>query len=139
MLDGWGDNEGDPANGTGFNWALGDSASMYLSLPKDRPICLKANVLSYKFREPQRVTVMVDGKVVGSWPVDFRRWQQHSLIIHKDEGRPDVSVIEFLFSQHMAERKTGKRPLAVRFAWLALDEVCPPNEKRLPRGSERYA
>jgi len=134
LLHGWGDNEGNPANGTGFNWALGDSASMRFSIPKDQPVCLRANVLSYPFREPQRVTIMVDGEVVGRWTIDCRQWHEHSVMIDKHENRPEVSVVKFLFSQHLTERKTEKRPLSVRFAWLALDEGCPSNEKGIAKG-----
>jgi len=117
----WGGNESQKG-GYSFNWALGRSASISVSLPKDKPVILTANILSYPFDKPQHVTVKVDGKEIGSWVLRSPwRLSKHSIVIETKEDRPDVSVLEFSFSQHRIE-KAGKRPLAVRFESITLEQ-----------------
>ena len=120
LLAGWGYNENSTEEGYDFNWALGKSAVVTLSFPKERVI-LEANVKPYVFKKPQRQTIIikVDGKVIGTWDLDNRwEWQKRSIIIPADEHRPNVSVLEFVFSQYL--KAEGKRSLAVLFESITL-------------------
>jgi hypothetical protein len=123
LLAGWGYNENSTEEGCDFNWALGKSAVVTLSFPKERVI-LEANVKPYVFKKPQRqtITIKVDGKVIGTWDLDNRwEWQKRSIIIPADEHRPNVSVLEFIFSQCL--KGEGKRPLAVLFESITLNTL----------------
>ena len=74
-------------------WALGNSASALLSLPKDEVVVLTANVKTLKFVKPQRVTIKVDSQEIGMWEIGSAlKWEKHSIVIEPDEHRPDVSV-----------------------------------------------
>jgi len=116
---GWGGNES-PKGGYSFNWALGRYASISISLSKDKPVILTANIKSYPFSKPQRVTIKVDGKEIGSWELSAPwRLSKHSVVVEPNEDRPNVSVLEFLFSQHRIA-EDGKRPVAVRFESITL-------------------
>lgn len=123
LADGWSTNE-KSEDGTTFNWALGRSATLVLSLSKKKKVRLTANVKPYVSSKPQSVTIKVDGKMVGIWNLANRwEWQEHSVVIEPDMDRPDVSIMEFGFS-HFHESEMGeKRPLAVLFESIILDEI----------------
>ena len=108
--------------GLTYMWALGKSASVFLSLPKNKAVRMTANVNSVIFPKPQVVTIKVDGQIIGSWTLSNRwQWQEPNIIIEPSEKRPDVSIIEFLFSQQLMQ-KNDQRPLAVLFESITLDE-----------------
>lgn len=113
---GWGGNE-KSNDGTTFNWALGKSASVFIPIPKNEAVQLTANVKT--FLKSQKIVVKVDGHEIGSWELSPSSiWEKHSLVIRPDEHRPDLSVVEFLFSQQLKEG--GKRQLAVLFESITL-------------------
>lgn len=131
----WGDGEGDGDQEAqtckaSHRWALGRQASLCLSLPKDRPIILTAAVKTFQFQEPQTISVAVDGKnnavwkltpIASNWETPWN-WDKHSLLIEPDPQRPEVSTIEFTFSQHHRPRaqENDQRPLAVLFQSITL-------------------
>ena len=119
---GWGGNEGGSKKGYTFNWALGSSASIFLSLPKNEPVLLTANIKSYPFSKPQHIAIKVDGKEIGSWELSAPwRLSKHSLVIEPKEHRPNVSAIEFIFSRHRIAKGEGG-PVAVQFESITLSE-----------------
>jgi hypothetical protein len=68
------------------------------------------------------VTVKVDGKEVGTWKNSKHWvWEKHSIVIAADKDRPDVSVIEFIFSKHIEQSEKDKRPVALLFESIALE------------------
>lgn len=122
---GWADNERMSKKGYTFNWALGSAASILISLPKNEAVILTANIKSSRFSKPQHITVKADGKEIGNWKLRPPwRLDKHSIIIPPDQHRPDVSIVEFVFSQHRIP-KGGRdpRPLAVLFESITLSEV----------------
>ena len=120
---GWCGNESNSKEGTTYNWALGNSASIFLSLPKDEVVVLTANVKTLKFVKPQRVTIKVDGKKIGMWEIGSAwKWEKHSIVIEPDEHRPDVSVVDFVFSEYYEPDERVKRPLAVLFESITLNK-----------------
>jgi hypothetical protein len=123
LIRGWGGAESSPDEGYSYNWALGRSASVLLTLPK-RAVKLTANVRPYVFENPVNITIRVDGKVIGIWkPSNHWKWQKHSLIIEADEHRPEVSILEFLFSRYRQPHEHDGRALAVLFESITLEEV----------------
>jgi hypothetical protein len=119
--DGWGGNHGGN-DGLTFQWALGRSASVLLSLEKDAPIRLTANVKT--FVKDQQVTVKVDGQEVGTWHVSHDwNWEKHSVCIDASKNRPEVSVVEFKFSQVKKPGGKDPRPLAVLFESITLEKL----------------
>ena len=121
---GWGGNEGGSKKGYTFNWALGSSASIFLSLPKNETVLLTANVKTLKFVKPQRVTIKVDGKEIGIWEIGSAwKWEKHSIVVEPDEHRPDVSVVDFVFSEYYEPDERVKRPLAVLFESITLNKA----------------
>ena len=124
LLDGWSSDEKDSKEGLTFNWALGNSASVLLSLPKDEVVVLTANVKTLKFVKPQRVTIKVDGKEIGMWEIGSAwKWEKHSIVIEPDEHRPDVSVVDFVFSEYYEPDERITRPLAVLFESITLNKA----------------
>ena len=127
---GWGGNERSAAGNYKFNWALGSQAAIFLSLSKNRPTVLTANIRSYPVRKFQDITIKVDGNEIGNWKL-FAPWRlgKHSIIIPPDQQRPDVSTVEFMFYQHRIP-KGGRdpRPLAVLFESITLSEVTNANQ-----------
>ena len=120
---GWSYDGKDSKEGLTFNWALGNSASLLLSLPKDEVVVLSANVKAPKFLRPQRVTIEVDGKEIGVWEIGSAwKWEKHSIVVEPDPVRPNVSVVEFVFSEHYEPDERITRPLAVLFESLRLEK-----------------
>jgi hypothetical protein len=117
---GWGPDLTAANNEYTYNWALGNSASVFLSLPKNAALRLTARMKSLEFDGPQVITVKVDGKEAGRWEL-APPWnlESRSLVLAPDPGRPDVSVIEFLFSRCLSE-KGAAASLAVQFESLTL-------------------
>jgi len=129
---GWSGNENLVDEKLTFNWALGNSASIFLSLSKNKAIKLSANMKTLKFNNPQRIVVVVDGKKIGHWELSTDSWKwdkpwywdNQSIIIPPDEGRPNVSIVEFFFSEHLKNStKKELRPLAVLFESITLTEI----------------
>jgi len=122
LRSGWGANERSSGGNYTFNWALGDSASIYVSLPVDKPVILSARMGSYGSRKTQKVSVKVDGHLLGSW-ILTDPWQltEGKLVIPPNNERPSVSTIEFVFSHHRIP-KGKERPVAVRFETITLAE-----------------
>ena len=122
LLIGWGRAERDPKVELTFNWALGNSSSIVLSLPKNEAVRLTANVKN--FLKSQSITIKVDGEKIGIWDLSNRWvWESHSIVINPEKDRPDVSVIEFIFSQYKKPKanEKDKRPLAVLFDFVTLN------------------
>jgi len=117
---GWAGNQKDPVEGYTYNWALGESAVLVLSLPKERAVKMTARLKSYPVSRSQIITVRVDNKKVGMWNL-HAPWvsTDMSLIIPPDPARPEASLIEFVFSQHR-ERESGLGPQAVQFQTITL-------------------
>jgi len=123
LISGWSYNERSAKEGCTYSWALGRSASILLSLPKEA-VRLTANVKPHLFSKPQSITISVDGKVIGIWNLSNRwEWQERSIVIGADEHRLDVSVVEFIFSQHEDPVEKGERPLTVLFESITLSEI----------------
>ena len=123
LADGWSTRE-KSEDGTTYNWALGKSATLVLSLSKKNKVRLTANVKPYVSAKPQRVTIKVDGKMIGIWVLaNHWEWQEHSVVIEPDMDRPDLSIIEFGFSHFRESEMQEKRPLAVLFESITLDEI----------------
>jgi len=119
---GWGINETLPNDGTQFNWALGKSASVSVALPKNLTTNLTATVQFPQFLSPQKVTILVDGKITDNWTVtDSGKWETHSLKITPDLQRPDVSKITFYFSQSIKPTKNDGRSLSLLFNKITLN------------------
>jgi hypothetical protein len=118
---GWGNDERNSKTGLTYNWAMGKSASIFLSLPKKETMRLTANVKN--FLNSQTITIKLDGKEIGVWDLSNRwEWQLHSIVIRPEKDRPDVSVVEFIFSQQKKPDGKDKRPLAVLFESITLSE-----------------
>jgi len=117
---GWGGNQKDPVDGTLSTWALGESATLFLSLPKDRLVYLTARIKSKPFDNPQVITIRIDNKTVGKWILDAP-WDMYekTLIIPQDPIRPGRSTVEFLFSQHLDSTR-GLGSQAVLFQWIKI-------------------
>jgi hypothetical protein len=117
---GWGPNLTDVNNAYTYNWALGHSASVFLSIPKNVASRLIARMKSQPFDGPQVITVKVDGKEVGQWELS-PPWnmESRSLILPPDPDRPEVSVIEFSFSRCLTGKEDASS-LAVLFESLAV-------------------
>lgn len=119
---GWSYNEMAPDNnGLTYNWAVGKSASLYLSLPKTQ-VKLTANVKSLFRSGEQLVTVMVDKKQMGSWKNSAHgTWEKHSILIEADNNRPSSSIVEFTFSKYYEPRGEEYRQLALLFESIILE------------------
>jgi hypothetical protein len=119
---GWDFKEGNPTKGLTYRWALGDSASIYISLPKTK-VKLISNVRSPYLKEQQVVTIMVDGEKIESWKISEPNiWERHSVIIEENEKRPSVSIVEFHFSTHWKPDEKENRRLALLFESITLEE-----------------
>ena len=121
---GWALSDETYTDGRTFNWAVGANASVFISLPKGET-GLSARIISPFPSGQQVVTVKVDGRRIGRWILtDPGQWEDHSVIIGEDAKRPAVSVVEFIFSNHMDSNREGpdKRPLAVLFDSITIDE-----------------
>jgi hypothetical protein len=117
LHNGWGDNEIYPKDNFPFNWALGDSASIFAKLPTDK-VRMVAEIKPLPFNPPQEIDITIDGEKVGTWkPSNDWKIEQHSILIPKNNHRPDMSNIEFKFSQHRSPepQKADQRPLTVIF------------------------
>lgn len=124
LRSGWSLNEGRSEDGLTFKWALGSSASIHIGLPKSEKVLLTANMKTLRFSNAQNITIKVDGSEIGNWALSPSwKWEKHSIIIEPDENRPDVSVVEFMFSQHKEPVEKDKRPLAVLFESITLSEI----------------
>jgi hypothetical protein len=124
FLNGWGGDESDSKVGLTFNWALRTPSSIVVSLPKNESVCLTANVRN--FLKSQTVSIIVDRKEIGTWELSpFWKWEKMNIAIPPDDKRPDVSVVEFVFSQHRKAKanEKDKRPLAVLFESIRLSKT----------------
>jgi len=122
LRSGWDSSRESSKDGLTFQWGVGDSASIFLSFPKDEYTWLTANVKT--FLKSQKIAVKVDGKEIASWEISPSwRWEKHSVTIGPDKDRPDVSVIEFMFSQYRNPEDKGLRPLAVLFESITLTKL----------------
>lgn len=124
LLTGWGGDERDSKVGLTFNWALRTPSSIVVSLPKNESVCLTANVRN--FLKSQTVSIIVDRKEIGTWELSpFWKWEKKNITIPSDDKRPDVSVVEFVFSQHRKAKpnEEDKRPLAVLFESIRLSKT----------------
>jgi ADP-heptose:LPS heptosyltransferase len=118
---GWGQNETLADEGCTVNWAMGKSASLFLALPKEKPVQMTVNVKAFSFPTPQIITIRIDGKEIGKWTLTNKwQWEQHSMQINPDNERKDVSIIGFVFSQNMT---IDNRALAVLFESLSLHNI----------------
>jgi len=126
LRSGWGGNE-KRANGKyTFNWALNGLASIFISLPNNKAL-LTANIASLPFNKPQRVSIKVDGKEMGTWHLSAPwRLEKHSIIIPPDKHRGEVSIIDFAFSQHRIP-EGDRRKLAVFFESITVSETRNAN------------
>jgi len=126
LLGGWGSDEKDSKEGLTFKWALGNSAALQLSLPKDESVILTANVKSLRFVKPQRVTIKVDGNKIGEWEIGSDwKWEKHSVVVEPETNRPKISIIDFEFSEHYAPDERVTRPLAVLFESITVKKAGP--------------
>ena len=122
LRSGWDRNQGSSKDGLTFQWAVGNSASIFLSFPKDEDTWLTANVKT--FLKSQKIAVKVDGKKIATWEISPSwHWEKHSITIGADKDRPDVSVIEFMFSQYRNPEGKDLRPLAVLFESITLTKI----------------
>jgi len=120
---GWSENESLSNGQEPFNWAIGNKASLIVSLPKNKPTILTAKLKTPTYKSPQIVNVKVDGKPVGQWKItDNGQWQEFDTFIMPSPGRPDVSIIQLEFSQWCSPTQSEKRSLAVMFGSIMLHE-----------------
>ena len=120
LRSGWGGNESVAEHGA-FNWSLGKKSTVFLSLPKDKAVQLKARVKYNHIATPQKVTIKVDGKVVGNVGINTNpQWQNLSIIVPSEPSRPDISVVEFMFSTVSKPSKLDPRLLAMMFGSLEI-------------------
>ena len=119
---GWGANLANPKQGITYNWALGETASLFLALPRTKTVELTALLKSFPFPEPQRITILLDGREIGRWELS-PPWgmEKRSVMIGPDSRRPDVSQLEFRFSRHRPSDR-GESPFAVQFDSISLTE-----------------
>ncbi len=117
---GWAGNRKDPVEAYTYNWAMGESAILVVSLPKERTVEMTARIKSFPVSQSQTVTIKVDGKKVGIWNL-HAPWVSTDMrvLIPPDSARPEASLIEFVFSQHR-ERASGPGPQAVQFQTITL-------------------
>ena len=102
---------------------------MLLTLPK-RALRLTAIVKPMIFKEAQHIDISVDGKIIGSWMLSNSwEWQEHSVVIGPDPHRPNVSVVEFIFSQHLQVDGPRQRGEAVLFDLITLDELTIESQR----------
>ena len=83
-------------------WALGDSATLLLTLPKERDAELKVRLYAPKFNPSQSVTVRVDGKAIGTWDTPYigEKYADYKMHVPMDSNRKTASLIEFEFAKH---------------------------------------
>lgn len=114
---GWGVNHKASEGGYDYNWAVGDSSFLVVSLPKKGAVAMSARLKSYPFNGPQVISIKVDGKEIGRWELKAP-WDvaERTLVIPPDANRPETSLIELSFSQH---RTSGPGSPAVQFLTLA--------------------
>ena len=73
------------------------------------------------FKDPQVITIKVNDKLIGKWDTNNEwKWQKHTILIPSDQQRPDVSIVEFIFSQQLKPDYKEKRELAVLFNSIIL-------------------
>jgi ADP-heptose:LPS heptosyltransferase len=119
LRSGWGHNETLADERYTVNWALGKFASLFLALPKEKPVQMTVNIKAFTFPSAQVITIKIDGKEIGKWTLSNKwQWEQHSITITPDNERKDVSIIEFAFSQNIT---IDNRDLAVLFESLTID------------------
>ena len=117
---GWGANEKSIEEELTFNWAIGKSASIFMKLPQ-KSVFMTANIKPYVFKDPQVITIKVNDTVIGKWDTDNEwKWQKHTILIPSDQQRPDVSIVEFIFSKQRKPDYKEKRELAVLFNSIIL-------------------
>lgn len=124
---GWGDNEHE-SGGRTFNWALGNSASIIIALPKES-VRLHAKVNSPGFEDGnQSVSVLLDGIKIGDWEIGGAgEWQSVYMDLPADKERPRVSEIAFRFrkSLSLTPDANNTKPLALRFESITLGDTEP--------------
>lgn len=129
LLDGWSFNENLPDEGFTANWAIGKSASLFLSLPEDKSVQLTANMKAPKY---QIVTIRADGREIGQWQLTHPwQWEHRSITVNPEDNRKNVSIIEFLFSENLTQ-EGDQRPLAALFESLTLREVSDLKHSNFP-------
>ena len=122
LRSGWSYNDVNSEGSLKYQWALGRSASIYISLDKNERVRLTSNIKN--FLKDQQITVKVDGKEVGNWSISSNwEWEKHSIIIHADKNRTNVSVVEFTFSQFKPPTGKESRPLSVLFESITLQKL----------------
>lgn len=121
LRSGWGTPEKNLEEGSTYQWALGESATIWLSLPQDKVARLTARTRN--FLNSQNITIKVDGEIMGCWSISPAWiWEEHSVIIPPKSDRPDISVVEFSFSQYTEPKEKESRPLAVLFESITLSQ-----------------
>jgi len=121
LRSGWSFNETSQKEKLSYIWALGKSASIFLSLPPQKTKLI-ANVRSPFAGSQQVVTVKVDGKEVGTWKNSKQWvWERHNIVIGRNKDRQDVSVVEFIFSKYVEQTEKEKRALALLFESIILE------------------
>ena len=117
--EGWGKNETEREDGTTFVRAVGDRATVYISLPH-RSTELMARLRSPPINDRQVIEVEVDGRSVGRWEPVWGSYQELSLLIPEDQDRPRISSITFRFARY---RQGGEeRPASVKFDRVVIAE-----------------
>lgn len=121
------------AEGEGFTWALGGTATLLVGLPAG-PSRWRARLSTPADNFPQRVDVSLDGHPLATWtlraPEDF---EEHELTIAAAAARPPVSELVLRFARHRRDVRDGRlEPRAVR--WSRFEEIPstagPPEEPR---------
>jgi hypothetical protein len=120
LRSGWSHNETLTDEGLTANWAIGESASLFLTLPKETSVQMTAHIKSLEFPRPQIMSIKVDDKEIVKLTLTNKwQWEYHSITIETKEPRPAVSIVEFIFSQNLTTEQ-DPRPLAVLFESLTL-------------------
>lgn len=111
-----------------FRWALGSEATLYLDLPH-RTVSLLFHAMTHGENPNQRMTVAVNGTVVGEVPVPTRTKLLGPLRVPRTVIGSGVSRIDLRFSESNRPNDRDKRRLAVRFEALDVTTV----RERKPR------
>jgi hypothetical protein len=110
-------------DGVPYRQTIGNSASMFLSLPKNKAVLLSANIKVLRLNEPQVVNIRVDNVEIGHWVISKKnRWDKHNLLIEPVSLRADVSIIDFHFSGYKNSEDGGKN-FSVKFESISIKEL----------------
>jgi mannosyltransferase len=116
-----------------FRWAIGKRAT--LDVPRwgltDRVVRMRA----MPFAQPQSIRVSLNGTLAGEVALE-PAWSEYTLPVPARFWKNGANTITLDFARALAPaaadpRATDRRPLAVAFEWIAVDDdAAPPSRER---------